>query len=564
MGLLTKIFGSHSDRQFKPYWPIVEQIRALEPEMKQKTEADFRELTDRFRQQFRLGKAQLVSDLLQEGLEREWMVPRLCETTEQFLKVVEDDPLEALELLPPEHILERQYKKEAGDEMDLANKVWERYLKRKFETLRPMLVEGFAAVREVVRRTLNLRDPDNPDEPSTIFDVQMLGGIVLFEGNVSEMVTGEGKTLVATLPAYLIGLTGEGVHVVTVNDYLAKRDAEWMRPVYEVLGLSVGAIQHDMPPDERQQMYARDITYGTNNEFGFDFLRDNMVLHMDYRVQHQLNYAIVDEVDSILIDEARTPLIISGPVDRQESKFAEVVGYVRNLYQRQHRQVDQLLGDAKKLLEDEETRQEALEKLWQARACCPKHPKLLEIFEDGSVLRDLLKRVDRSYAKEQKGALKENLLYSLEDNERDVLLNPAAWDVLFPGQAEEFRSLTQEEIESHLEEIDLNSELSEEQKLEKRQELQERINYHVIVEDNVRQLLRAFALYRKDHEYVVQNDQVVIVDEYTGRLMSGRRWSDGLHEAVEAKEGVKIQKQNQTLATITLQNYFRLYDRLAG
>ncbi len=552
--ILKKVFGSHGERQLKKYWPLVEEIGVLESEMQAKSEAELRALTDKFREQYRREKAVAVTDLLREGRDREWMAKRLMELAEQFLKLVESDPLGALELLPEEHILERQFKKEGGDEADLAEKVWKRYLKQKFEALRPMLAEAFAAVREAARRTLNMRH----------FDVQLIGGIVLFDGAIAEMVTGEGKTLVATLPAYLIGLTGEGVHVVTVNDYLARRDAEWMGPIYQLLGLSVGAIQHDMPPDERKGIYACDITYGTNNEFGFDYLRDNMALHVDFRVQRKLNYAIVDEVDSILIDEARTPLIISGAVERQQSKYAELVGYVRNLHERQNRQVKAVLGQARKLLEEEEKRQEGLEKLWQVRACSPKHPDLLSILEDGSVQRDLLKQVDRSYQKEDKARLKEEALYWIEDNERDVILNPEAWNVLFPGHADEYRSMTQEEIEECLNAIDADVELSEEQKFEKRQELQERINDHVIVEENVRQLLRAFTLYRRDVEYVVKDGQVVIVDEFTGRLMPGRRWSDGLHEAVEAKEGVKIQRQNQTLATITLQNYFRLYDRLAG
>ena len=552
--ILKKVFGSHFDRQMKKFWPLIEEIGALEPEMQAKSDAELAALTEKFREQYRREKARALTELLQQGRDREWMAKRLNEAAEEFLKVAEDDPSGALDLLPPEHILERQYRKEAGDEADLAEGVWKRYIERKFESLRPMMPEAFAAVREAAQRTLGMRH----------FDVQMIGGIVLFDGNISEMVTGEGKTLAATLPAYLIGLTGEGVHIITVNDYLARRDADWMEPVYNLLGLSVGAIQNNMPPDDRQQVYACDITYGTNNEFGFDYLRDNMTMHVDYRVQRKLNYAIVDEVDSILIDEARTPLIISGAVERQQSKYAELVGYVRNLFQRQDRQVQGTLGKARKLLSDEETRQEGLELLWKIRVCNPKHPGLLNILEDGSVQRDLVKRIDHSYSKEEKSALREDSLYRIEDNERDVILNPEAWNVLFPGQAKEYQSLTQEEIEQRLSEIDADTELTEEQKLEKRQEIQERINENVIVEENVRQLLRAFTLYRRDVEYVVKDGQVVIVDEFTGRLMPGRRWSDGLHEAVEAKEGVKVQRQNQTLATITLQNYFRIYDRLAG
>ncbi|HOL96503.1 MAG TPA: preprotein translocase subunit SecA, partial [bacterium] len=313
------------------------------------------------------------------------------------------------------------------------------------ETLEDLIPESFAVVREAARRAIGMRH----------FDVQLIGGIVLFEGKIAEMATGEGKTLVATLAAYLRGLTGKGVHIVTVNDYLARRDREWMGPVYEFLGLSVGVIQTDMNPEERRKAYSSDITYGTNNEFGFDYLRDNMAIAKEYCVQRKLYYAIVDEVDSILIDEARTPLIISGPAEDSTDKY-----YI----------------------------------------------------------------VDRAVSK-----LQRNKDFTVDERDQVVML-------------------TEEGIES-IQKI-LNVNIYDEQNID--------LVHHV------QQALRAHHLFKRDDRYIVENGEVIIIDEFTGRKMPGRRYSDGLHQALEAKEGLKIQRENQTLATITFQNYFRLYEVLSG
>ncbi len=309
-----------------------------------------------------------------------------------------------------------------------------------------LLVEAFAVVREAARRTINMRH----------FDVQILGGLVLHQGKIAEMATGEGKTLVATLPLYLNALTGKGCHLVTVNDYLARRDRNWMGPVYESLGLTVGVIQHDIKTEERQAAYRSDITYGTNNEFGFDYLRDNMVVNFEDRAQRELNYAIVDEVDSILVDEARTPLIISGPAEESTDKYYKI---------------DRII------------------------------PRL--------------------------------------DREKDYKIDEKAHTV----------TLTEEGIR-HAEEL-----LGVENLYE---------NTQIDVIHHINQALRARVLFKKDVDYLVKDGKVVIVDEFTGRLMPGRRWSDGLHQAVEAKEGLVIERENQTLATITFQNYFRIYKKLAG
>ncbi len=345
-------------------------------------------------------------------------------------------------------------------------KIKERIKLTRNKTFEEILPEAFALVREASRRSIGLRH----------FDVQIAGGIVLHEGKIAEMATGEGKTLVATLPAYLNALLGKGVHIVTVNDYLARRDREWMGPIYEFLGLSVGVIQHDMSDEERKQAYACDITYGTNNEFGFDYLRDNMKYSLEELVQRPFYYAIVDEVDSILIDEARTPLIISGPAEESTDKYYIVDKIIPRL-------------KGKKILEKEE--------------------------------------IDAKHRGED---LSKGFDYIIDEKSHSAYLT--------------------EEGETKVCAILGVSSLHDIETMEWR--------HHVI------QALRAHNLFEKDVDYVVKDGEVIIVDEFTGRMMPGRRWSDGLHQAVEAKEGMKIERENQTLATITFQNYFRMYEKLAG
>ncbi len=336
----------------------------------------------------------------------------------------------------------------------------------KGEELDNILPEVFAVVRETARRTIGMRH----------FDVQLVGGIVLHQGKIAEMATGEGKTLVATLAAYLNALSGKGVHIITVNDYLARRDREWMGPVFEFLGLSVGVIQHDMGPQLRQMAYGSDITYGTNNEFGFDYLRDNMIARKEDMVQREQNYAIVDEVDSILIDEARTPLIISGPSEESTDKYYTCNKIVPRLKGRIILEKDEI--DAK------------------------------------------FKGIDLSEGYDYIVDEKAHTAHLTENGETKVA-EMLGIENMHDMSTMEYR-------------------------------------HHVI------QALKAHNLFEKDVDYVVKEEGVIIVDEFTGRLMPGRRWSDGLHQAVEAKEGLKIERENQTLATITFQNYFKMYNKLSG
>jgi preprotein translocase subunit SecA len=415
--LLGKVFGTKNEREIKRLMPNVEAINALEPQMQALSDEQLRAKTDDFRKR--------VQDRLSS-------VPDEPDADPDRLKEIEKQRDEVL--------------KEALDEI---------------------LVEAFAVVREAGRRTLNMRH----------FDVQLIGGMVLHQGKISEMKTGEGKTLVATMPVYLNALSGRGVHVVTVNDYLAKRDSEWMGKLYRFLGLSVGVIVHDLDDEERQEAYAADVTYGTNNEFGFDYLRDNMKFDLKDCVQRGFNYAIVDEVDSILIDEARTPLIISGSSEESTDKYEKVNRIIPKLEKGE--EIPTPPGEPKQLTGD--------------FVVDEKHKNITV--------------TDEGWEKVEK-------LLGIGN-----IADPENWD----------------------------------------------LKHHVET------AIKAHSLYRRDVEYVVKpkddnprEKEVLIVDEFTGRLMPGRRWSDGLHQAVEAKEGVKIERENQTLATITFQNYFRMYKKLAG
>ncbi len=421
------------------------------------------------------------------------------------------------------------------------------------ESLDDLLNEAFAVVREASRRTLGQRH----------FDVQLMGGMVLHQGKIAEMKTGEGKTLASTLPVYLNALTGKGVHVVTVNDYLAKRDAAWMGTIYHFLGLSVGVIVHELDDAERQQAYRCDITYGTNNEFGFDYLRDNMKFRIEDMVQRELNYAIVDEVDSILIDEARTPLIISGPVEQVEEGFyEELKPMVIRLRQNQSRLVQTIFDEAKKLLEEDPESEEAIEKLLLVKRGDPKNSHFLDLIAEKPALKTRIDRME-SYLSGQKmlSQFDGKLFCAIDERSNAVELSEKGLELLSKGHADAFVVPSLEE--GYLA-IDSQDTLGPLEKIESRRDLENRYRQTSDRIHTIHQLVKAFWLFQKDINYVIKDGQVMIVDEFTGRMMPGRRWSDGLHQAIEAKEGVKVAEENQTLATITFQNYFRMFKKLAG
>ncbi len=451
--LLGKVFGTKNEREIKSMMPRVEAINGLEPEMQKLSDEQLRAKTDEFRKR------------IQEHMSRfgggNGNPP--ADGASTFESEDERDP---------DRI--KQIEKQQYDALQ--------------EVLDEILVEAFAVAREAGRRVLNMRH----------FDVQLIGGMVLHSGRISEMKTGEGKTLVATLPVYLNALSGRGVHVVTVNDYLAKRDSEWMGKLYQFLGLTVGVIVHDLDDDERREAYAADVTYGTNNEFGFDYLRDNMKFELKDCVQRVHNFAIVDEVDSILIDEARTPLIISGASEESTDKYYKV--------------------------------NRIIPKLEKGEELTPN--ELRDLLNDGKIPAD------------QRDMLITKLNEAGDDPQRKILTGDFAVD-------EKHRSITV--TEEGWEKVE---------KLLGIGNIADPENW--ALKHHVETGVKAHALYRKDVEYVVKDGEVIIVDEFTGRLMPGRRWSDGLHQAIEAKENVKIERENQTLATITFQNYFRMYKKLAG
>ena len=393
------------------------------------------------------------------------------------------------------------------------------------------------------------------------YDVQIIGGIILHRGNVAEMKTGEGKTLVAAFPIYLNALAGRGVHLITVNDYLAQRDAEWMGEVYKRLGLSVGFILNNMTPEQRRQNYNCDITYGTNNEFGFDYLRDNMALQKEDLVQRDHAYAIVDEVDSVLIDEARTPLIISGAVDAPvDSSFKDLRPLIQNLVRKQNTLVSQIIIEADNLLEDGKDK-EAGYKYLQALRGMPKHPKVMKAFQEAGA-KKLAYRIESEFMRDKKlHEVDEDLFFSIDEKTHVIDITEMGRNNLAPDDPDLFVIPDLGEL---LHDIDNNESFS---KIEKDKEKEAAHQTHANRSGqihNMTQLLRAYTLYEKDVEYVVQDSRVQIVDEFTGRILSGRRYSDGLHQALEAKENVTVERETQTLATITIQNYFRMYDKLAG
>ncbi|MFV0366730.1 MAG: preprotein translocase subunit SecA [Mangrovibacterium sp.] len=403
------------------------------------------------------------------------------------------------------------------------------------------------------------------------YDVQLIGGIVLHSGKIAEMATGEGKTLVSTLPVFLNALAGRGVHVVTVNDYLAKRDSEWMGPIFEFHGLSVDCIDRHQPnSDERRKAYNADITYGTNNEFGFDYLRDNMAINPQDLVQRKHHYAIVDEVDSVLIDDARTPLIISGPVPKGDNqKFEELMPKVERLVQAQRAFVTQRLSEAKKNLGNEnatkEEKEEGAFKLLQAHKGLPKTKGLIKFLSEEGI-KAAMQKTENFYMQDnnrQMHKVTDELFFIIEEKQNSVELTDKGID-LISNDVDDPLFFVLPDVGSEIAELEKNSEISAQDRVAKKDELLQ--NYAVKSErvHTINQLLKAYAMFEKDQEYVVMDNKVKIVDEQTGRIMEGRRYSDGLHQAIEAKERVKVEAATQTFATVTLQNYFRMYTKLSG
>src|SRR5246127_4772889 len=470
---------------------------------------------------------------------------------------------------------DEQFKSLSDDELRAKAAAWKEEvskipdLQEQWKKLDEILPEAFAVVKSAARR---LKERGHSftvcDQPMVWdmvhFDVQLIGGVVLHRGRIAEMATGEGKTLVATLPLYLNALIGRGAHLVTVNDYLARRDAEWMGQLYSFLGLTVGCIQHDQEPSVRRQQYACDITYGTNSEFGFDYLRDNgMASPRKQEVQRGYQYRIVHEVDSILIDEARAPLIISGPATISTHQYDKWKPLVEQLVRKQTMLCNRIASEAKEKFDAGNLEEGGLQ-MFKVKLGQPRNKQLLRMMEDPEK-RKAIDKAELSFyqdtRKDELFALKEELFFTIDEKSQEADLSEQGRSFMNPDDPNAF---VLPDLISEFTEIDLNHSLSDEEKEKQKGERQQLCDTQAERIHNISQLLRAYCLFEKDVQYVVEENKVVIVDEYTGRKMPGRRWSDGLHQAVEAKEGVQIDRETQTLATITIQNYFRLYEKLAG
>ncbi len=440
------------------------------------------------------------------------------------------------------------------------------------ESLDDLMCEAFATVKNACRRLVG-REISVCGQTliwdMVPFDVQIIGAIALHRGGIAEMATGEGKTLVATMPLYLNALTGRNCQLVTVNDYLALRDSEWMGNIYDFLGLSVGCLQNQMSPKMRREQYKCDITYGTNSEFGFDYLRDmGMAVEPGQLVQRDHYYAIIDEIDSILIDEARTPLIISGPVPMATHQFDDLRGPVGELYSKQNLLCSRLVREAKIVLEREDVahdeRERALTKLLQVKYGMPTHKQLLHVLEDGEILRSLEKLEMFVRSDNNRGMLQDVqgvLYFTIDERSNEADLTEKGRRTLAPDDPNAF---ILPDLLQGIHRIESDTSLTEGERRQQRESFQQEFARKSERLHDLSQLLKAYCLFEKDVHYVVQEGKVLIVDEHTGRLMPGRRFSDGLHQALEAKENVTIEQETQTMATITIQNYFRMYDKLSG
>lgn len=529
--LLKTIFGDKHVRDIKKILPLVDEINHYDAEFEKLSDEELQRKTAEF-------KKKIKDNTVEETAE----VEKIREAIRSNI-----DPNKAKDLIDSLKAAEKHL-------TDVERAV-----------LDDILPEAFACVKQAMKR-LKGQSWDVCGRQVTWdmvpYDVQLIGGIVLHQGKISEMATGEGKTLVAVAPIYLNALTGRGVHLVTVNDYLALRDREWMGRVYEYLGLTIGVILNDMNPQQRRIAYGCDITYGTNNEFGFDYLRDNMATSPEDVVQVRGHYyAIVDEVDSVLIDEARTPLIISGAVDAPTNqKYEEMNGAVKRLIDVQTRLVNQLVADAEKLMEAGNAK-EAGKKFLMALRGAPKNKRLMKAMKEEGIAA-LIQGTENEYLRDKKmHEIDEELYFAIDEKNHSIDLTEKGRNTLSPSNPETF---VIPDLSDEIIKIDTNSNLSDHEKIIKKDELGKLYSERSDRIHSMEKLLTAYSLYEKDVEYVVQDGRVQIVDEFTGRILSGRRYSDGLHQAIEAKEGVKVERDTQTLATITLQNYFRLYSKLAG
>ena len=570
--LLKSLFGDKSTRDMKHIQPIVEKVKAAYPEIKALTNDQLRARTKELQQQ------------LQDAVKEE--KAKIAE----LKATVEDTPIDEREDIfnqidKLEKMVLDKYEVVLNEILPVAFSIMKDTARRFAENDEVVVTANdfdreLAATKDFVRIEDDkaiysnhwIAGGNDMKWDMVHYDVQLFGGAVLHQGKIAEMATGEGKTLVATLPVFLNALTGNGVHVVTVNDYLAKRDSEWMGPLYMFNGLSVDCIDKHRPNSpERRKAYRADITFGTNNEFGFDYLRDNMAISPDDLVQRAHNYAIVDEVDSVLIDDARTPLIISGPVPNGDDQmFEEYQPLVERLVDVQRKLATKYLADAKQLINegkknnDQKKIDEGFLSLYRSHKALPKNKPLIKYLSEDGIKSGMLK-TEEIYMENNNRRMPEAVepLYFVVDeklNSVDLTDKGTEW---LANQVNDKELFVLPDIASQLSDLE-NQKLDDQERLDKKDEL---LNHYSVQSERVhtlQQLLKAYTMFNKDDEYVVIDGEVKIVDEQTGRIMEGRQWSDGLHQAVEAKEHVKVKEATQTFATITLQNYIRMYHKLSG
>ncbi len=568
--ILGSLFGDKKSRDYKAIKPIVDEVLAIYPEMQKLSNDELRQKTHDIRKAIQ----ESVAD---KRAEIEAINQKIQETEIDFRKPL-FDKIDSIE----------------KDILDVFEKELDKYLPEVFaivkDTARRFVEAGdeglVVTATDFDRKLAADHDFVDIDGDNAIwhnhwvaggndtvwdmihYDVQLFGGVVLHQGKIAEMATGEGKTLVATLPVFLNALPGNGVHVVTVNDYLAKRDSEWMGPLYMFHGLSVDCIDKHKPnSDERRNAYLADITFGTNNEFGFDYLRDNMAMSPDDLVQRSHNFAIVDEVDSVLIDDARTPLIISGPIPHgEEQMYDEYQPIVQKLVEAQRQLANQYLAEAKKLINsgEDSNMEPGFLSLFRAYKALPKSKPLIKYLSEQGIKAGLLK-TEEVYMENNNRRMPEAtdpLFFVIDEKQKSVEMTDKG-NKLLADIVKDDQLFVLPDITSQLSEVD-NMNLTMEEKVQKRDELMRKYEEQSERVHTIQQLLKAYALFELNDDYVIIDNQVKIVDEQTGRIMEGRRWSDGLHQAVEAKEHVKVEAATQTFATITLQNYFRMYHKLAG
>jgi preprotein translocase subunit SecA len=531
--LFKKLLGDRHAREVRKVQPLVDEINEIYEELHDLSEEELKGKTEEFRAYLR-ERTEPIEERIREV---------------RRARAQEVDAGERERLSSEIADLQEELSEEVNDVLD------------------ELLPEAYAVVKETCRRLMGTEITVSGQKTTwdmIPYDVQLVGAIALHRGTATEMRTGEGKTLAATMPMYLNALAGRGAHLVTVNSYLARRDAEWMGAVYNYLGMEVGVIDAHEPGSEgRRGAYGADMTYGTNNEFGFDYLRDNMVHTLDRRVQRGHFFAIIDEVDSILIDEARTPLIISGPVSRDtETAYKKYNPLVSSLYKKQLKVSGELIAEAEAMMEEGQE-WEGAHKLLAAKRGTPKNRRLLKIFADDPSVQQLVQKVEADLMRQKRlHELDEMLFFAMDEKGHNVHLSDRGIDELSPDDPDAFLVPDLSEAMGELEEDET---LSEEKRQEHIQEMEAEYAHKSERMHVIHQLLKAYALFQRDEQYIIGDDgSVVIVDEFTGRQMPGRRWSDGLHQAVEAKEGVEVKGETQTLATVTIQNYFRMYDKLAG